>query len=189
MKLKNLLLNLIVMLCTPIYAASAVTLAWDVNPDPFVNGYVLYKGDYNPNQDITFTDSVDTGPVNTTSYYPTIVNHDYVFSVCAYYGVNADMSDHVESDFSNKGFFFPRWVGVQETMDLATVPFDWHTLRREVYDAAQWPFVRQHLEKHADGTVTISVELSADTVSWITLFTVPRSGEVVPVAFYRLEFP
>ncbi len=182
-KMKKLILNLVVLFCTPIFTAHAVSLVWDHNPDNNVTGYVLYASAYDVNQDTVFTDSKDTLAANGTNY-PTETGKGYVFSVCAYYGTPADK---VESDFSNKCFFFPTSVSIQEAMSL-DAPFDWHNLQTGFYDAAQWMFVRQHLSAD-NGVISVSVELSHDGVSWVTLFSVPRSGQVVPMAFYKLVFP
>jgi hypothetical protein len=183
--MKKLLLNLIVLFCTPVFM-SAVELAWDANPDPSVAGYHVYFAKYFSDRDIAFTGEDYDGRGQTLFVLPaahidTEPNTDYVFSVTA---VNAA---GVESNFSNKTFVLPRSVTLMETFEL-TQPADWHPLQTEFYDAAKWPFVRQHLVKRADGAVVVSVELSDDLVSWVTLFSVPRSGEVIPVAFYSMVF-
>ncbi len=108
---------------------------------------------------------------------------DYVFSLTADNGI-------AEGNFSNKLFVLPRPMILSETFELHDAPAqdEWNVLRIDYYDAAEWPFIRQHLAK-VGGAMIISVEGSKDLVSWHVFFSVPRSGEVIPAAFYKLETP
>jgi hypothetical protein len=72
---------LLVMFCRTV-EAGAVKLAWDVNLDPTVTGYVLYYG-VTPG---TYSTTVDVGNVTAWTQAGLTDGQQYYFAVAAYNG-------------------------------------------------------------------------------------------------------